>query len=329
MCQYVQGQYRENTFKPDDLSTKTFNLKPKEEFPIPKLPFKVVKVIDARFDSSKLGFVDNSSPFLGTRENFQKLKLRNGIARNLENYYSHSIGNQDSNQLGLLIVLKKFWVTSTRTYDYQKQSLSYVIGGESRVIVKWEYYLFKDDQYLPFQRLDTSIESLQSVTQLFKDENAGLYNKESIYSLLNHFIGKFDYSKAIAVFNSRPKKTLIEIESANRARFSLPVLSDSTINSGVFYVFDEFIKNKPALTEFHEKTVKYSLSRTEDFLTDGNDNRILNYWGYAQKKYIRVGPYGNETIFRIGNSFEFFVKRRIASPGGNGGNGFTNHYYLW
>lgn len=323
------AQSGENSFKPGELAVRTYRFNAKRKESNTKLPFFTIKVIDARFDSSKLGFIASPGAFNSSKTLFDVLKIQNGIARGLENYLNdYYINDSIITNYGLLIVLKKFWVTSTRSYDYQKQSLSTVINGESRIIAKWELYIFKEGEYLPFKRIDTLIESKQSVKQLFRDEDAAYYNREDMYSVINSFIEKHDYLKALKVFPDRQKKTLKEIDSLNNARFIIPILTDKHINKGVFLNFNNFRMNTPSVTHFNEKNVKYSLTRSDQHLTDHKDSIITNYWAYSTPKYTRVGPYGTETIFRTGNTFEFFVKKRIVSANG-GGNTFNNHYFLW
>lgn len=306
---YVFTQSRKNRFSPADLTVKTYSLKKQEDNAGHKAPFSKIRVIDARFDTSKLGFITNPAPLQAT-DQFKILRLKNGIATSLENYYNDHFDTQSNHsEYELSIVLKKFWITSTRSYDYQKHNSTNIISGQSRIIAKWELYIVKQHEYLPFMRLDTTIESLQSVKQLFKDENASYYNKESIYSILNNFIERYNYTKAIQVFNERKKLSLSEIMTMNNARLNLAVLNAESINTGVYVNFTEFKNNTPSIQKFSEKKVTKTLlpGYSDKYITDNNDIAITKYFAYSNK-YTKIGPYGNETIFRVGNSFEFFRK---------------------
>ena len=37
-------------------------------------------------------------------------------------------------------------------------------------------------------------------------------------------------------------------------------------------------------------------------------NLIKDYWGYSDGEKFRYGKYGNDKIFPIGNTFQFFVQ---------------------
>ncbi len=324
------SQSVENKFSPEELPRKIYTLK-KQANGIPlNIPFSKIRVIDARHDSSKLGFIARRDVFKDYKKQFERLALKGGVAAALESYYESANNNSEGpNSYGLLIVLKKFWISSTKPYNFQKQSLSMTINGESRFIAKWELFIFKDDLYLPFRRIDTVIESTQSVRQLFKDEDATDYNKENIYSILNSLPAQFNYAKALDVFEQRPKKSLAEIMEANNERFKIPVIAAHTINRGVFLNFREFIANTPSIIDFKEKAKKYSLTRRDEYITDAKDSILTNYWAYATKKYTRIGPYGTESIFRCGNSYELFLKKRIAVPRGQGSIVIGDHYMLW
>ncbi len=326
----ASAQPKENDTRPANLGSKTFSLHTQDEDISLKLPFSKIRVIDARFDTSKLGFVANRVVFMEPTNRFERLKLRGGTAAALENYYANAhLDRASLSEYGLLIVMKKFWISSARKYDFQKQSQSLTINGESRLIAKWELYIFKDDGYLPFRRIDTTIESTQSVRQLFKDENATDYNKENIYSILTNFLGQYNYTKAITVFADRAKKSLKEINDLNNERFQIPIISDNKVRKGVFQNFTEFKNNAPTLLNFKENGMKYSLIHEDQFLVDDKGTAITNYWAYSTDKYTRIGPYGNETIFRSGNTFDFFLKKRIVTPRSQGDIVFKNHFMIW
>jgi hypothetical protein len=306
------GQRDKDSYNPDQLNSKTYNLRFLNDIPVSKLPFSKIKVIDARWDTSKIGFI-STGLIPGSRNNFEKLKLKSGVSQNLESYLKNFTTDQpDSNQANLLIVLKKFWITSSRPYDYQKFNSSNIVNGESTIIAKWELYIYKEDQYLPFRRIDTIISIKQSVKQLFKNEDAEYYNKETIYSILDGLLNQYNFSTAIKVFEQKQKKTLSEIIALNNERFLLPVLRDSIISKGVFLNFEEFKRNTPSIPDFKETKIRGA--RNNQITTEQGDP-ITIYWGYSGK-YLKTGRYDSETSYRKGNTFEFFEKVRTMSTTG-------------
>lgn len=327
----VFAQGKENLMSPSQLTSKKMALKTQKILLSDKLPFSNIKVIDARFDTSKLGFIPIATFFPSDRKQYQQLKLIDGVGLSLEKYYNSQLSNRSTVfEHDLLIVLKKFWVTATKEFSIQKNIPTLYYNESSRIIAKWELYIFKNDTYLPFRRIDTIIESNQYIFSLFSIGNNKYYNKENIYATLNGFIEQFDYSKAIQVFDDRNKKTLSEIIQANNERFNLPILNTTTKKEkAVYMTFDEFKNNSPSITAFKEKKITFSGTRRENYIVNDKDSSINQYYAYATDDYVRVGPYGNETIFRNNNSFEFFLKKRVTRPGAGQGNSLQPHVMLW
>lgn len=305
------AQTRANTFSPNDLLVKTVKFDSKKAGPSPALPFSTFKVIDARFDTSKIGYTESSSIASTNRKYYEILKIKSGAAYSLQTYLNeHYAGQNSEKKYGLLIVLKKFWVTSTPPHNNHKYISIHNYRFNSRFLVNMELYIYKEDRYLPFRRIDTTIESMLSVKQLFKadddDEKTG--SKQTIYNLINSLVEQFDYTKPMDVFSNRKTLALEEIIASIDKRLSTPVLRDASIRKGVFVTFEEFKKNKPSIEKFKEKKP----ARGMRFIVDSTDSEITKYWGY-HADFMKVGRYSSETVFRTGNTFDFFEKISVAS----------------
>ena len=294
---------------------------------VAKLPFSNIKIIDARFDTSKIGFMLQSRNVIYSKSDYERVTLKQGVAKELELYYNKTATDPNSGY-GLLILIKKLWISEAIPYRIQKNSQSGWIGDSARIAVKWELYISNKEEYLPFKRIDTTIHSWLTFNSP-ENKKTIQYKMTSVYNILNYLLSQYDYTKAISVFPARQKKSLSQIMALDSARFNIAILKDNSIKKGVYFNFNEFKNNTPGTTDFIEKAVKYGGSRKDEFITDIKDSSINNYWAYSTDDYTRVGPYGNETIFRIGNTFEFFVKRRIAMPRRPGNVVFKNHYDEW
>lgn len=77
---------------------------------------------------------------------------------------------------------------------------------------------------------------------------------------------------------------------------------------------------------------------TEAYLEDMKGQAISNYWGYSDGKDFRYGLLGNDKIYRIQNTFCFFIKVlgytvEQGNQGQYGGSGINsiskNKYKIW
>jgi hypothetical protein len=289
---------------PERLSKKAYNLIAKKAAsPELKLPFSSITVIDSRFDTSKFGFT--AGFWGGRKETFQ-----GGVAKAIENYYKDYYKNAfTDNGLNLVIIMKRYWeskIDYTRTQNLEIMPPAF---GEGYTYLKWEYCLEKDGQYLPVKRMDTIIrrnEELNNVGEDMLEENKLGYEK----IILKLMIEKNDFTRAVAAFDNQTKKTFDEITAFNNKRYQLPVLQTDTFVKGVYLSFTDFKNNKPSIINFKVKKMNYGFMRQERFLTTMDGETITDYWGYADEDGFRYGKYGNDMIFRIGNTFQFFVETK-------------------
>jgi hypothetical protein len=273
------------------------------------LPFSSIKIIDSRFDTTKLGFVLGNTFFASKTNLFKKLKLEKGVAIAIEEYYNDyyqkSLANND---FKLVIVIKKLWFSSfdagkTKTHDRGNGNSS----KRGSMLCKWEYYVGKDDMYLPVKRTDTTF---QLSDDLYKSIKSDFAEKEIIEFkfFLKVLMETPGFEKKIMAFGDQPKKTIAEINEYNNKRFDLNIIKDSVIKKGVYMNFNEFKANRPSVTVFTEKNMKYGTLKKEEYLEDEQGNTINPFWGYSNGEWMKYGVYTHDYIYRVNNTFEFFSK---------------------
>ena len=77
------------TDDPEELPSKSYELRVKTVAPVSfQLPFQEIKIIDSRFDTSKLGFLFRNGLSVRINRSFQKVKLKPGVQRGIENFYN-------------------------------------------------------------------------------------------------------------------------------------------------------------------------------------------------------------------------------------------------
>jgi hypothetical protein len=304
------GQRRPELDNPDALPNKDFGFSVKKIAPAElKLPFSFIRIIDNRFDTSKLGFVPVLQIIANKRRVGRKISFKEGVARSIQNYYNEYYQNAFSkNDIGLVIVLKKMWFSGIDNEKNRAIDILRNVKARSYLYCKWEYYLQQGDGFLPVKRIDTVVNGVMFESEI-KNDIPTKTNSAVLKLILNGMIEVPDFNEAVFNIDKLPKKTWQDIEKFNAVYYDMPILKDTVVNTGVYISFNEFKNNRPSVIEFKEKSIKIGLNRFENYLEDSKGNRITDYWGYAIAGELKIGKYGNERLFKKNHTFEFFIPR--------------------
>ena len=300
---------KRDVLNPNQLKVEEFSLKAERKSPSEiRLPFSRIRIIDSRFDTSKIGYVLSDELFRGKRTVFEKMVLIGGSGNAIERYYNdYYAGSFSQNNFELLIVMKRFWFSAMSHSSSKRIETAIYLNEEDNLNCKWEYYIGKDGKYLPVKRIDTIIRNTEDLSRYIREE----FSEKKMAFLkftLKSMIEILDYSNAVRQFDNQPKKALGEIQEFNKRMNGIPVLHDSTFNKGVYLSFDDFKNNRPSIVDFVEKKMRYKIISTENYLENLKGEIISNYWGYSDGKEFRYGMLGNDKIFRVQNTFCFFIK---------------------
>jgi hypothetical protein len=303
------------TINPEALYFKELKLTAQRTAPSEiKLPFSSIKIIDSRFDTSKIGFLPGINIIQDKRNVFRKIRFKGGIVKSLQEYYNDYYKNSfQQNGFELLIVMKRFWVSGVDNRKDKQIELTNSLEVATNLYFKWEYYLGKNNNYLPVKRVDTIIQVSDDLAQYIDEE----FNERRLARFkfaLKAMIELHDFEKKVEVFDKQPKKTMEEIDNYNAKRNDLVVLKDSILKKGIYLSFDEFKNNSPSIKDYKEEKTRYNIFKSERYLTDAQGNLINNYWGYSDGEDFRYGKFGNDRIFRIGNTFQFFIQINAVAP---------------
>lgn len=275
-------------------------------------PFSKIEIIDSRFDTSKLGFTFNVKSKELAYTDYKKIKLSNGVAKNMQEFYqNHYKACFNNSEDKLLIVLKNLWISnlavslqSEREYDQENPSLQ-------DVYAKFEFYLCRGQDYYALTRIDTLY---QLRDENIKAEGSGLkLNDLSFFTCaIKELIEKPDYNNLLVKIADKRKFSISEINAFNEKRFSLPILTTEKYNQCVFLSSDEFINNAPSIKDF-------KINRKGELSDYGNKKeRLKASWAFADRNGLHFKSAKEPEIFRTGNTFEFFreeviyVSRTIA-----------------
>ncbi|MEJ7671596.1 MAG: hypothetical protein WKF59_02520 [Chitinophagaceae bacterium] len=237
--------FSQNSDNPDNLRAKIYELKVKT---IPgddlKLPFQSIKIIDSRFDTSKLGFKITGKMLVSVNKVFEKIALKTEVKQEIETFYNEYYKNNfTSNGKHLLIVIKKLWSNSMpdRLGERQRNDINRL--SKQDIHAKFEYYFNAGNVYVPLKRIDT-------LFQLTTDKNVDGYNQSNEEKLpficfaLEKMVENINYEIYSNVFDNKKKMSLAEIMIYNEKIKNISILTEP-INKGVYLTFDELKTTHP------------------------------------------------------------------------------------
>ncbi len=279
-----------------------------------RLAFGGISVIDARFDTTAVGFIKSHFPFPA-----KKMAFPAGTANGIEKYVAANytfVQKTDSSQQ-LVVLLEKLWITSSYLPDKKEHGdlpaeneitidISKNKGNRDRpaiktgLIIKANVLSFKNGLYHPMYHVDTINISNAS---FINDEEAERLLEESVDNLLAKIADKNETELKI----SRKELSVIEITNYVNQKFTIPAITTALFTKGVYKTFDEFKNNHPSINNF--TTGKNSKITDAMYVKDntGNDYLLRDFWGYSDGKkfYINTGD-NFFRLFKQGNSFVFY-----------------------
>jgi hypothetical protein len=251
------------------------------------LPFSGVRVLDLRFDTSKLGYLLNGNTF-------NKAVLHNtGPA--LEQYMSTHYRWQSKEADQLLLIVRTLWITNRRAGEGTEHNESKDSKFQGNLVVKIDAFAFSPAGCKTLKRIDTSMLS-QPVTK----SNAG----NIIAELTQIILEKFSDLDAVAATNGKKLIPLNEIESHYLSFHDKPAIKQPSGQRGIYASFNDFLNNRA-------KTESFTLEQTESadylYLEKGNEQILFtDFWGFhdGENLYIRVGS-NFFKLFKDQNAYSF------------------------
>ncbi len=272
------------------------------------LPFHDVQIIDARADTTSIGF----SKYTGGTA---KLFLAPGLANSFKNFIQTNYKlTTDSNSLFILI--KEFRIT-----DYAA-----IAGAESNnesrwnsgVIISTELFLNNNSGYHALYRIDSILiakSNHETFEELIEKSFTTILSKSQNKFLSNMHIGKTAFS-------------VEDIRKHAADFFAYPILKTEAPNKGVYKNFTEFENNSPSIKDFEIKKGKFT---DEVLITENNQTYPLqNFWGYCDGKNSFIRSADNLfQLVRTGNTFNVkAIKSFSQKYNKNVGNEVMSSYIL-
>lgn len=256
------------------------------------IPFKEIQVLDARPDTTTIGFINFS------KDNPFKVVLKLGLAPTLIEFAKHSyrLDKNDSTS-SLLVVVKEY-----RISDYAK-TVGALSNNEAQwasgAIVNAELFCKVENNFHTLYKIDTIVlvsSKKEEINDLIEESFSAIFKKVINKNFTALHIGKTAFSYA-------------DIQKHINDFSDMPVLKDSFLHKGVYKNFAEFKTNNPSIQNFEVHKGRFS---DELLITEGNQTYPLqNFWGYCDEEHLFI--YSAKNLFKLLRSGNTFNLRGIKS----------------
>ncbi len=287
----VSGQIQTQSIKPGVVVK--IALSDETATPLPVFKFSGLKIIDARADTSCIGFAQGKKPKI--------YNFKNNFTNELANWYSKylNILRDTAGTCSLLINIKKLRISGEAT-----QKVKVTGSGDQRyndndwekgVVIKVEYFLQKDSFFIPVYRYDSIIPFKGDIER---------YGGQFISDALMASLEKICNFKNDQLLTSGKKILFSEIDRVNKQSHDFPIYRDTVLKRGVYKSFQDFKMNIISWPDFDFKKGKMA-----DFVyikENGNETVLRSAWGFCdgENYFINSGDKYSKLI-RSGFSFYF------------------------
>ncbi len=295
---------KENSFNSDNFKEFPIEIKTgKKDKPL-DVHYGSAGFIDARADSSKLGFTLAGA---SADMEYHNIIFPKPAAAYLGEKAT-SLLNTDPAKTGRLVfVLKHLWVTERIIRaPALKSILTGPINYLSLCYVNSDCYSAENGRYTYLGTVDTVVSFKRWLVG-----SADELLKKTLTDLLN------TGESLLMSTDTRPAAiSYEELIQKIRSGFDLPILQANQPAKGVYYTYIDFLNNKPSVTDFTVIKDK----KTETLSNPGGDDVLLNKaWGYFDGTDLQV--HINNNYYRMSrhqNTFEIAGPRTLDKFYGTG-----------
>lgn len=258
------------------------------------LPFGTIRILDSRFDTTKLGYVR-------TGYNDHKLIIEKGLTA-FEKLLNQSAGQQPNSypRPQLLLVVKKLWLTGESAATKGVRPLidwrSNVYIDFVRYRAKIEVYLEKDSVFIPLRRFDSTFSFSSLRTKRLGD---------LLMLPFSTLLSTVDSLNWNDVLKNGRRLQFRDIHQYNQKRQMLPILEERQLKSGLYLTFQDFIHNR--ITPYPIQIVNEREVHHVYIVANGERTLAPTHWGLCDGQNFMINK-GMRlyTLVRQGNAFDFF-----------------------
>jgi len=246
--------------------------------------FDTIRVIDYRPDTSRLGIVGSEPGYQ------QDIRYHRPVAAQLSAFlnagYTYPKGGYH-----LLVVVKNLWVSNRSDRRFRPKD-----APAWDVSFRFEAYAQVHDGYVPITFLDTLVTGT--------GETAAFVMRRVVPNLISIFMDKLASRDVDVDVVAKRTISYEQIDSFCRVRFDYPMDTATALAKGVYTSVDEFISNRPSVTQY--ELSKDKVSEVALSIPDGNGHFVYTHtaWGFSDGTQAFVMMDGNLfPILRVHHQF--------------------------
>jgi hypothetical protein len=263
------------------------------------IPFKDVNIWDVRADTTSIGFLKRNNVV------FSQVDFTKGLANEINVFSKKTFlfNSEDTNTL--IVIIKNFRVSDFAT----------VADVDNNNLVKWNSGIFFNAELFSFN--GKGYHALYKIDTVFTSEKKFLVENipPDIFHILFY---KVENKKITELHTGKTAFSFQQMQDHVNNFYNFPILTDKTLQRGVYKTFNEFKNNQPSVESFQTKSGNLS---DELYITENNQTFVLqDYWGYCDGRNLYIHSADNNfQLYRIGNTFntKAFKSLNKQKPVGN------------
>ena len=282
---------------------KNISLNPKYDKKLSFPDLEKIEVIDARSDTTCIGFRNRNS-----EKNNQILQFTNGLKSEFESFltrngeYSHQ-----SNAFSAVLVVRNYWINEFEEDENDKDKFienrsGWYAARKTALRETFDIYFARNDGYYVAYRFDTIAAAFLNIKEFSEAYLEGI--------LTNSLLRLQTINPETHIVNKR-KFTRQELKEYYAGRWDKPIIRDSVPQKGVYKNFTEFLNNKPSITNF---VVKKDKLVDVLYVPVGKSEMAAarDVWGYSDGKYIFIKSGENfYPLVKVQNGFYFLGSKEL------------------
>jgi hypothetical protein len=298
---------KEWVFNTAALVKKNISLVPRtgEQFNFQNL--EKIEVIDARSDSSSVGFRSRSS-----EKKNDLIQFAPGLKNEFEKFFNR-VGrfSTDSGSYSAIMVVRNFWLNEFDVdADEKDKTLEKRPGGysERKTTLKatFDYYITRNDEYFVAYRFDTAATAFLNMKE---------FSETHMSTIVHTSLRRLEEIDPAAHIKNKRKISLEQLTKYYAQRWDKPILKQTQFERGVYLSFAEFLNNKPSIRDFVVKKDKLAdviyipvAGRAGGELTAARE-----VWGYCDGKNLFIKSGENYFLLvRRQNTYYFMGSKELV-----------------
>ena len=282
---------------------KNLSLNPKYEKKLSFPELEKIEVIDARSDTTCIGFRNRNS-----EKNNQILQFTNGLKSEFESFFTrHGKYSQQTNSYSAVVVVRNYWINEFEVDEDEKDKFTDNRSGwynarKTALRETFDIYFVKNDEYYVAYRFDSIGAAFLNIKE---------FSETYLESILSNSLLRLQTINPQTHIVNKRKFTRSELRDYYAGRWDKPILKDSTREKGVYKNFAEFLNNKPSITSF---VVKKDKLVDVLYVPVGKQDMApaRDVWGYCDGKnfFIKSGE-NYYPLVKVENGFYFLGSKEL------------------